>query len=156
MHARLNFVKAAPDGMAALGELRTLLANGALSPQLVELVYLRVSQINDCAYCIDAHFHALVADGVRPEKLALLPVWREAAPLLSKQEQGALAWTETVTQITHGVSDAEFEAASASFSEAELAELTIAIGLMNAYNRLAISFRSPPESVRRLSTTPSA
>ena len=141
--------------MAALGDLRTLLTKGALSPALIELVYLRVSQINGCAYCIDAHFHALAADGVKVEKLALVAVWREATPLFSKEEQGALAWTETVTRITNGVSDSDFEAASACFSEPELAELMIAIGLMNTYNRLAISFRSPPESVRRLASVAS-
>ena len=90
MHARLNFVKAAPAGMAALGNLRAFLAKGALPSALIELVYLRVSQINGCAYCIDSHFHALVIAGEKVEKLALVAVWREAVPMFSKEEQGAL------------------------------------------------------------------
>jgi AhpD family alkylhydroperoxidase len=120
----------------------------ALPETLVLLVYLRVSQINGCAYCIDMHSRDLLAKGVAIEKLVLVPAWREAGELFDGKERAALAWAETVTRVAStGVPDEEYEAASAEFEPTDLTDLTIAIGLMNAYNRLAISFRRPPDSV---------
>jgi AhpD family alkylhydroperoxidase len=108
-------------------------------------VYLRVSQINGCAYCIDMHSRDLLKEGVTIDKLVLVPAWREARTLFSDAECAALAWAETVTRVADtGVPDAEFESASAVFDQKQLADLTIAIGLMNAYNRMAISFRAVP------------
>jgi AhpD family alkylhydroperoxidase len=113
----------------------------------VNLVYLRVSQINGCAYCIDMHSRDLLKGGLAVEKLVLVPVWREAGSLFDSRERAALAWTETVTRVADtAIPDGEFESASTAFSEKELADLTIAIGLMNAYNRLAIGFRNPPKA----------
>lgn len=116
---------------------------------LVDLVYLRASQINGCAYCIDAHTHDLLKEGVPIEKVVLVCAWREAGPCFSVREQAALAWAELVTNVpkTH-VPDADYDAAVAMFGEKAVADLTIAIGLINAYNRMAISFRKIPESVR--------
>ena len=118
-----------------------------LSAELVELVYLRISQINNCAYCLDMHTRNLIKKGVKIEKLALLQAWAEAGHLFSEPERAALAWAETVTRVSEtGVPDEAFEAARAVFQEKELVDLTIAIGLMNAYNRMAISFRSTPQA----------
>jgi AhpD family alkylhydroperoxidase len=117
---------------------------------MVNLVYLRVSQINGCAYCLDMHTRDLVKQGVTFDKLALVQAWREGGKLFSEREKAALAWAETVTQVAQtGVPDEDFVAASAVFSAKELVDLTFAIGLMNTYNRLAISFRKPPEATRR-------
>src|ERR1700742_2791491 len=109
-----------------------------LPAELVDLVYLRVSQINNCAYCLDMHTRDLIKKGVKIEKLALLQAWEEAGHLFSERERAALAWAETVTRVAEtGVPDEAFKAARAVFEEKELADLTIAIGLMNTYNRLA-------------------
>lgn len=118
-----------------------------LEDVLISLVYLRVSQINGCAYCLDMHIRDLIKEGVSPARLALVQAWNEAGELFSEREKAALAWAESVTRVadTH-VPDADFEAAPAVFSEKELVDLTIAISLMNAYNRLAISFRRARDS----------
>ena len=95
------------------------------------------------------HSRDLVKDGFAVEKLVLVPAWREAGSLFSEQERAALRWAETVTRIAEtAVPDAEYQAAAGHFSAKELADLTIAIGLMNAYNRLAISFRTTPEAAK--------
>jgi AhpD family alkylhydroperoxidase len=119
-----------------------------LSPVLVDLVYLRVSQINNCAYCLDMHTRDLLGKGVKVEKLALVQAWREAGNLFDERERAALAWAESVTLVAQtGVPDSAFEAARAVFSERELVDLTIAVGIMNTYNRMAISFRNTPQAV---------
>ena len=149
MSERLDYTKTSPGGVQALGGVYGYIMQCGLDPTLVELVYLRVSQLNGCAYCLDMHTRDLLKRGLRSEKLALVQVWREARPLFSQQEQAALAWAESVTLVAQtGVPDAEFVAASEIFSSKQLADLTMAIGLMNAYNRLAISFRRMPEAVR--------
>jgi AhpD family alkylhydroperoxidase len=124
-------------------------AQSTLSPVLVDLVYLRVSQINNCAYCLDMHTRDLLKKGVPVEKLTMLQAWREAGDLFDVREQAALAWAESVTRVADtAVPDADFEAARDVFEERELVDLTLAIGLMNSYNRMAISFRSTPEAVK--------
>jgi AhpD family alkylhydroperoxidase len=149
MSQRIDYTQASPAGIKALGGVYGHVMQSGLEVQLVDLVYLRVSQINGCAYCLDMHTRDLLKHGVAIEKLALVQAWREAGKLFSEREQAALAWAETVTQVAQtGVPDKDFQAASAVFSEKELVDLTIAIGLMNAYNRLAISFRNPPEAAR--------
>ena len=149
MTRRLNYVAQAGDGMAALNTVRLYVAGSGLSVPLVDLVYLRLSQINGCAYCIDAHTRDLLKGGLDIDKLGLVPVWREGGALFTAEEQAALAWAETVTRVADtGVPQAEFDAAAAVFGEKALADLTIAIGLMNAYNRMAISFRTPPTAAR--------
>jgi AhpD family alkylhydroperoxidase len=135
--------------MKAFGGVYGYIRQSGLAVMLVNLVYLRVSQINGCAYCIDMHSRDLIKEGLGVEKLVLVQAWREAGPLFDARERGALAWAETVTRVADtAVPDAEFKAASSVFSEKELADLTIAIGLMNAYNRLSISFRVPPAAAR--------
>ena len=150
MTQRLRYYRIAPDGMKAFDAVHSYIGQSGLSKVLVDLVYLRVSQINGCAYCIDTHSRELLAGGVAIEKLVLVPVWREAEPLFSERERAALRWAETVTRVAEtDVPDEDFKDASAHFSEKELADLTIAIGLMNAYNRIAISFRATPPAAKR-------
>ena len=145
MTQRLDYTKAAPGGVKAFGSVYGYIMQSGLDATLVDLVYLRVSQINGCAYCLDMHTRELHGRGVPIEKLALVQAWREAGELFSETERAALAWSETVTLVAQtGVPDAEFTAASKVFDEKQLSDLTMAIGLMNAYNRLAISFRRPP------------
>ncbi|HEY4372636.1 MAG TPA: carboxymuconolactone decarboxylase family protein [Burkholderiales bacterium] len=147
MTQRLNYEKASPGGVKALGGVYGYILQSGLDEVLVDLVYLRTSQINGCAYCIDMHTRDLLKKGVKLEKIVLVPVWREAQSLFSEREQAALAWAESVTRVAQsGVPDQDFRTASAVFSEKELADLTIAIGLMNTYNRLAISFRNTPQA----------
>jgi AhpD family alkylhydroperoxidase len=108
-----------------------------------------VSQINGCAYCIDMHSRDLLKSGIAVDKLLLVPVWREAGEVFSIRERAALAWAESVTGVAQtGVPDADYEAAAAEFNDKELADLTYAIGLMNAFNRLGISFRTPPAAAK--------
>jgi AhpD family alkylhydroperoxidase len=145
MNKRIDYAKASPDGFKAFGGVYVYLQKSGLPKQLVDLVYLRVSQINGCAYCIDMHSRDLLKSGVAVDKLVLVPVWRDAGQVFSHRERSALAWTETVTRVAEtGVPDADYEAAAAEFSDKELADLTYAIGLMSAFNRLGISFRSIP------------
>jgi AhpD family alkylhydroperoxidase len=147
MTQRLNYTAIAPAGIKALGSVYGYIAQSGLPRLLVTLVYLRASQINGCAYCIDMHSRELIKEGLAVEKLVLVQVWREAGILFNARERAALAWAETVTRVADtAVPEADFWAASAVFSEKELADLTIAIGLMNAYNRLAIGFRAPPKA----------
>jgi len=145
MSKRIDYAKASPEGYKALGAVHVYLGKSGLPKDLMDLVYLRVSQINGCAYCIDMHSRDLLKLGLAVEKLVLVPVWREAGEVFSVRERAALAWAETVTRVaeTH-VPDAAYEAAAAEFSEKELADLTYAIGLMNAFNRLGIAFRMTP------------
>jgi AhpD family alkylhydroperoxidase len=151
MSQRLDYVAATPGGMKALGSVYGHVLKSGLPGRLVTLVYLRVSQINGCAYCIDMHSRELISLGMKLEKLVLVPVWRESGALFDAREQAALAWAETVTRVAEtGIPDAEYEAAARVFEPAELADLTIAIGLMNAYNRLAIGFRRPPDALQEL------
>ncbi|MEM5404632.1 carboxymuconolactone decarboxylase family protein [Paraburkholderia unamae] len=147
MKIRLDYAKASPGGVKAFGGVYGYVRQSGLEDVLVELVYLRVSQINGCAFCLDMHTRDLIKKGVTPAKLALVQAWHEAGALFSDRERAALAWAESVTRVadTH-VPDEDFQLAATTFSEKELADLTMAISLMNAYNRLAISFRRPPDS----------
>jgi AhpD family alkylhydroperoxidase len=146
MNNRIDYAKASPEGYKAFGGVYVTLQNSGLSKELVDLVYLRVSQINGCAFCIDMHTRDLVKLGVTVNKLALVSVWREAGEAFSNRERIALAWAETVTRVAETrVPDTDYEAAAAEFSDKELADLTYAIGLMNAFNRLGVAFRTPPQ-----------
>ena len=147
MTQRLNYTAIAPAGVKALGGVYGYIAQSGLPAQLINLVYLRVSQINGCAYCIDVHSRDLIKEGLAVEKLVLVPAWHEAGDLFDARERGALAWAETVTRVAEtAIPETAFLAASSLFSEKELVDLTIAIGLMNAFNRLAIGFRKPPRA----------
>jgi AhpD family alkylhydroperoxidase len=150
MGNRIDYAKASPEGYKAFGAVYTTVMKGSLPKGLVDLVYLRVSQINGCAFCIDMHTRDLLKSGLAVEKLVLVPVWRDGGALFTPREQVALAWAETVTRISDtGAPDAEYTAAAAEFSEQELADLTYAIALMNAFNRFGVSFRSTPVAVAK-------
>ena len=149
MTNRINYAKTSPEGFKAFGGVYVSIQKSGLPKELVDVVYLRVSQINGCAYCIDMHTRDLLKSGMSVEKLVLVPVWHDARDVFSARERAALAWAETVTRVAEtGVPDAAYEAASAEFSDKELADLTYAIGLMNAFNRLGISFRTPPAAAK--------
>jgi AhpD family alkylhydroperoxidase len=148
MSRRLDYNQIAPAGAKALGGVYGYVMQSSLSPVLVDLVYLRISQINNCAYCLDMHTRDLLKKGQKIEKLALVQAWAEGGNLFDERERAALAWAETVTRVAEtGVPDEAYQAARAVFEERELIDLTIAIGLMNAYNRMAISFRNTPQAV---------
>ncbi|GAB3436015.1 carboxymuconolactone decarboxylase family protein [Massilia solisilvae] len=150
MTQRMDYNAATPAGMKALGGVYGHILQCGLPKVLIDLVYLRVSQINGCAYCIDMHSRDLLKEGVSLEKLILVPAWREGGTLFDATERAALAWAETVTLVAEtGIPDADYQAVAAVFSPQQLADLTIAIGLMNAYNRMAISFRAVPAAVAR-------
>jgi AhpD family alkylhydroperoxidase len=146
---RIDFYKASPIGMKTVDSVYNHVLQGGFSKTLVDLVFLRVSLINGCAYCIDMHTADLIKDKVSTAKIALVSVWREGGELFDETERAALAWAETVTRVAEtGVPDAQYKAAAKVFDPTQLTELTIAIGLINAYNRLAISFRKTPESLK--------
>lgn len=148
MSKRLDYNQIAPLGAKALGGVYAYVVQSGLPPELVDLVYLRVSQINNCAYCLDMHTRDLMKKGVKVDKIALVQAWAEAGELFSQTERAALAWAESVTRVAEtGVPDDAYEAARKVFDEKQLVDLTIAIGLMNAYNRMAISFRNTPQAV---------
>jgi AhpD family alkylhydroperoxidase len=145
MSHRIDYAKAAPEGYKAYFGVYTAVQKSGLPKELIDLVYLRVSQINGCAFCIDMHSRDLLKSGLAVDKLVLVPGWREGGALFSARERAALAWAETVTRVADtGVPDAEYQAATAEFNEKELADLTYAIGLMNAFNRLGVAFRATP------------
>ena len=148
MSKRLDYNQIAPAGVKALGGVYGYVTQSKLPAALVELVYLRISQINNCAYCLDMHTRDLLKKGVGIGKLALVQAWREAGDLFDPRERGALAWAETVTRVAEtNVPDEAYQAARAIFDERELVDLTLAISLMNAYNRMAISFRATPSAI---------
>jgi AhpD family alkylhydroperoxidase len=147
MTKRLDYAQIAPAGVKALGTVYGYVSQSSLPAVLIDLVYLRVSQINNCAYCLDMHTRELLAKGQKIEKLALVQAWAEAGELFDERERAALAWAETVTRVAQtGVPDEAYRAAREVFNEREIVDLTIAIGLMNAYNRMAISFRNTPQA----------
>ena len=149
MSARIDLYKnatAAYDGLLAVNRH---LKQCSLPADLVELVFLRVSLINGCAYCIDKHSRDLLSSGMPVDKLVLVPVWQEAGPLFTPREQAALAWAEVVTRIDQTAApDADYQAVIQHFTAQEYSELTISIALMNAMNRLAIPGRMQPQAAR--------
>ena len=147
MSQRLDYNQIAPAGVKALGGVYGYIMQCGLPAMLVDLVYLRVSQINNCAYCLDMHTRDLIKKGEKIEKLALVQASAEAGNVFDERERAALAWAETVTRVAQtAVPDEAYQAARAVFNEKQLIDLTIAIGLMNAFNRMAISFRNPPQA----------
>lgn len=148
MEARMNYGKAAPGVMKAMGALEDYIADCGIEPALQDLVKLRASQINGCAYCVDMHYLDARVGGETEQRLSALVVWRET-PFFTERERAALLWTENVTLISlDHVPDEVYEQARAHFTEEELANLTLIIATINAWNRLAISFRSVPGRYR--------
>jgi AhpD family alkylhydroperoxidase len=145
MSKRIDIFKAAPDAYKGLAAVAHYLDKCSLPRTLVELVNLRVSLINGCAYCIDMHTRSLREQGVAVDKLALLPVWEEAGALFDARERAALAWAESLTDVARTKApDADYAQAAAVLGEQELADLTVAIALMNAFNRIGVGSRMMP------------
>lgn len=139
MAKRLDYAKLSQEGIRGLGMLEAYIRHSGLEQSLLDLVKLRASQINGCAYCIDMHTKDARAAGETEQRLYLLSAWREA-PSYSEREQAALAWTEAVTRISpESIDDELYQAARRQFTEKELADLTLAIVAINGWNRLAIS-----------------
>jgi AhpD family alkylhydroperoxidase len=144
MKQRLDFYKASPEAIKAMVALEVAVSRLGIDPALQELLRLRASQINGCAYCVDLHSGDARKKGETERRLYAVPVWRET-PFFTPRERAALGWTEAITRIadTHAPDEA-YEALRAEFSEAECVNLTLAIGLINSWNRLAIGFRKMP------------
>src|SRR6202021_1909342 len=145
-HARSeynDFMAIAPDAYEMGKGLGQAAAKAGIDKQLLELIKLRASQINGCAFCVQ--FHILQGErlGLAADKLNLVVVWREVA-LFSARERAALAWTEALTRLTDGVSDEVYAEARAEFSEKELAYLSSAIASINVWNRLGVAYRWTP------------
>jgi AhpD family alkylhydroperoxidase len=144
MEPRINPYKAAPGAYQAMAALGAYGNSSGLEKSLMELVKLRASQINGCAYCIDMHTKDALADGESAQRLFLLDAWRES-PFYSERERAALEWTEALTKVYEGhVPDAVYLRAKAQFSDEELANLSIVVVTINAWNRLGIAFRAEP------------
>src|SRR5881392_3647850 len=144
MEARFNGFKSAPGAYKAMMGLEQYLHQTGLEPSLLHLIKLRASQINGCAYCIDMHSKDLRAIDEDEQRLYCLEAWREC-PYYTDRERAALAWTEAVTLMTVGhIEDDVYEEARAHLSEKEIADLTLAVATINAWNRLAVSARSTP------------
>jgi AhpD family alkylhydroperoxidase len=142
---RLDYPKLAPEAARAMYGLGSYLAGCGLEHGLLELVKIRASQINGCAFCIDMHTKDARAAGEPEQRIYALNAWRET-PFFSDRERAALAWTEAVTSIGGGVPDDLYAEVRQQFSEKELVDLTWAVAAINAWNRIAISFRSVPGS----------
>src|ERR1700749_1710483 len=142
MKPRMNFYQAPPDTIKALSALESEIQSSGLEQSLIELVKTRASQINGCAFCINMHTQDARKHGETEQRLYLLNAWREP-PVYSDRERAALAWTEAVTLIsdTHAPDDL-YEDVRANFSESDTVNLTMVIGAINAWNRIAISFRA--------------
>lgn len=148
MTERIKYYEHAAEGGKGLHLLHDYLLDCSIPVTLVDLVYLRISQINGCAYCIDLHSRDLLKNGYPAEKMRLVSVWHEVGELFTEREQAALRWAESLTNVseTHAP-DSDYEAVAKVFPPRELADLSLAIALMNAYNRLGIGFRMPPEAL---------
>ncbi len=141
MKTRIEYKQVAPEASRALYALEKYVNQCGLEHSLLDLVKLRASQINGCAYCVDMHSKDARARGETEERVYSLPAWREA-PFYSDRERAALAWTEAVTLVSEShVPDDVYEEARRHFGEKELVDLTMAIAAINAWNRLGVSFR---------------
>jgi AhpD family alkylhydroperoxidase len=146
MSARINFTTVDVPSLNAMLALQNHVNQSGLEGPLMELVKMRASQINHCAYCIDMHSKDARAHGETEQRLYALNAWKEA-PFYSARERAALAWTEAVTEISHKeVSDELYQEARQHFREQELVRLTVAVVAINGWNRLCVSFRVPPGS----------
>ncbi|WP_052863774.1 carboxymuconolactone decarboxylase family protein [Streptomyces niger] len=154
---RLNWSEHAPEVFKAMLRLETAARKG-LDPALVELVKIRASQLNHCAYCLDMHITDARKAGETEQRIYFLNAWEEAAEAYTEKEQAALALTEAVTVLTGGTSqpeagggfvpDAAYERAAAHFEDAELAQLIALIATINAWNRFGVTCRLTPESLK--------
>jgi AhpD family alkylhydroperoxidase len=149
MEPRIDVAQAAPGARAAMYGVEKYVRESGLETRLLELVRLRASQMNGCAYCIDMHTKDARAEGETEQRLYALSAWRET-PFFTDRERAALEWTEAVTAIAQsGAPDSLYHAVREHFTPVELVNLTMAIVAINGWNRLAISFRLVPGSYQR-------
>lgn len=142
MKPRLEYFKKAPELMQAVLGLNKAVEESGLERSLLHLIKLRASQINGCSYCVDMHSREARADGESERRLYLVAAWKES-PLFTERERAAFAWVEAVTLISHGgVSDDLYAATRKQFSETDLVKLTVAIAMINTWNRLSVSFHT--------------
>jgi len=140
----LKYAKAFPEGVHALLNLGRVVAESGLEPGLMELVKIRASQMNGCAFCLDMHTKDARVGGETEQRIYLLDAWRES-PFFTPRERAALAWTEALTNIQQGhATDEVYAEARSQFDEAELVKLTLAVTQINSLNRIAIAFRMEP------------
>ena len=148
MNPRIDYFKMGTRPVQPLLQVEAYLSNCGLEHRLLHLVKMRASQINGCAYCLDMHSKDARAAGDSEQRLYCLDAWRES-PFYSERERAALEWTEAVTVLTEGhVSDMVYEVVREQFTEAELVNLTLAIAMINSWNRLNIAFRTVPGGYR--------
>lgn len=142
MQPRFNFFKAAPEAYKAVSALEDYVQTSGLEKRLIHLVKLRASIINGCAYCVDMHTKEALHGGLSQQWINLLSVWKES-PIYDARERALLGWVDAVTNIAQtGAPDDAYEALRAHFTEEQMTQLTVAIGTINVWNRLAVGFRS--------------
>jgi AhpD family alkylhydroperoxidase len=145
MNARLNMTQAAPDAYQAMRALSGYVKASGLEPSLYELINIRVSQINGCAFCLNMHARDARAHGETEARLHLLAAWRDA-PVFTDRERAALAWAEALTRLgPDGVPDEVYDDVRRQFSEEEMVKLSLSVAVINSWNRLMIGFRIPPQ-----------
>ena len=148
MSERISYNRVAPDAIKGLLQLEEYVHNSGLEESIIDLVKLRVSQINGCAFCIDMHTKDARSNGESEQRLYAVSAWEEA-PFFSERERAAFAWAEAVTLVMHDhVPDEVYQEALKHFTEKELVDLTMAIIAINSWNRLAIPFRTLPGSYK--------
>ena len=142
MQTRMNIAQLSPDLYRAVAALDAAVVKSGLESRILHLVKLRASQINGCAYCVDMHVKEALSSGLDPQMLHLVAVWRES-PFFDERDRAALEWTESLTLLDQtGAPDAAFDTVSTAFSPTEIAQLTVAIGTINIWNRIAVSSRT--------------
>ncbi|NUT76251.1 carboxymuconolactone decarboxylase family protein [Pseudomonas sp. C1C7] len=146
MQPRIDFYTASPDALKAMIALETAVSKLPLEKSLIELVKLRASQINGCAFCIDLHTTDALKAGETTRRLFAVSAWREA-PFFTDRERAALLWTESLTQLSlTKAPDEDYEVVKAQFSDKEMVDLSVAISTINSWNRLAVGFRKTPQA----------
>lgn len=142
---RLNYRKAAPAAFQAMWALQTVVNKSGLEKSLIELVKLRASLLNGCAFCIDMHFREAKAAGEREERLVLLSAWQEAHEFYTPREKAALAWADALTKLAgNPVGEETFEEVREHFTDEEMTNLTLTIVAINGWNRFSVGFAMPP------------
>ncbi|WP_413869011.1 carboxymuconolactone decarboxylase family protein [Albidovulum sp.] len=142
MKARMNYAEKAPELIRQVGALNAAVETCGLERSLLHLIKLRASQINGCSYCVDMHSHEARVDGETEQRLYLVAAWRES-PLFTERERAAFAWVEAVTRVADGgMPDALYRATLEHFTEADLVKLTVAVGIINIWNRLSVAFHA--------------
>jgi AhpD family alkylhydroperoxidase len=142
MQARIDYQKAAPDALRAVLALERYVHDSGLPPRLIHLIKLRASQINGCAFCVDMHVKQARKDGHGEQWIALVSAWHES-PVYTAEERAVLGWTEALTNLAQTrAPDADFAPLREHFTDEQIAKLTVAIGTINLWNRVAVGLRA--------------